>query len=629
MQQTSNDYKQLIRAINKPYDEVYGTITFSDDSTMNIEPSIIPNGSLNIVRQCTSSNSIEYGDVSSDILEMSLLTDKSRYAFYDANIVLDYRIWINNAWEVVHLGVFTITDADRPADDRVKFTAYDPMRKLDKGLPADAISGTPFEVLEFISEYCDYPLAFDEQFIEDNFTNINTNIYLDSTSGIKTCRDAVKVVCQNLGCCARDNRQGSLELYDHHTEVDITLTTNAWEANNIADYTCNFVGLTVTSAKGTFSSISSTEDVGNIMQIPDAPAWDYGVLAELQLMTDRLFDKLNDIVYTPCEIDALSDPSFDCGDRLALVTSSGDTVETIITSYEWKWHGGMEISSKGINPYEQGVSTSDIASTRLLNKESAQSKFTYYTYTNAGVVTLTTSFQRLYRIRFTVGDTTTVTLWHELKMLNTLASENQVITLNYYLDGIKFDREPVHTYGESGYHTLGNQYYLQDVEAGEAHEWEVRAKINSGSAVVDRGDLIAVIQGQNLAPSDKFNGEITIEEEFTPITLHRSIVPLSENLPDTLVRDPDPDEHDYDYQTEWGYYDGEEKYLVFRKPLEVDCADTFTPIALHRRIVALSENMNLTAQAVQYTRITVELEDGVEVNNTRITEDGGTRLTEV
>lgn len=621
MRTTSSGYKDAMKAIDRPYDEVYGTITFADESVLNITPSNIVQDSLNIARQCTDGESIEFGDVSSDILEMSILTDISRYAFYDAQVVLNYRIMVNNAWEVLPLGIFTITTPDRPDKNSVKFTAYDPMRKLDVGLPADAISGTPWEILSFISEACDYPLAFDEQFIIDNFTNVTTNIYLDSTSGIKTYRDAVKVVCQTLGCCARDNRQGSLELYDHHTVVDLTLTISSWYGTpKIADYTCNFVGLTVTSAKGTFSSISSVEDEGNIMQIPDAPAWDYGALAELQLMTDRLFDKLNDVVYTPCEIDMPCDPSLDCGDRLALVTSSGDTVETIITNYEWKWHGGMEITSKGVNPYQDGVSTSDIASTRLLEKSGQGNKFNYYTYTNAGTITLTQSFSRICKIRFTVGDTTTVTLWHEFKWLNTLANESQVITLNYYLDGVKFDREPIHTYGESGYHTWGTQFYLQDVEAGEAHEWEVRAKINSGTCVIDKGDLIAVIQGQNLAPSDKFNGEITIEEEFTPIRLHRRIVPLSENLPDTLVRDPDPDEHDYDYQTEWGYYDGEEKYLVFRKPLEVDCADTFTPIALHRRIVGLTENMYITREKEQYYLVT---EDGDNLT----TEDGDTLVT--
>lgn len=603
MQNTSSAYKTAIRKSDRPYDEVYGTITFSAStglSPLTVNASNIPEGQLSWIRQCITDDELEFGGVFLGTIEMSIYNSTiSRYAFYGARLELDYRINVSDtdtpSYEVIHIGKFTISEADRPDNNTIKFSAYDDMKLLDKAVSADAISGTPYDILAFISEECDYPLAFDEQFIEDNFTNINTNIYLDSASGIKTYRDAVKIVCQNLGCFAQDDRTGQMELRNFSTTPCCTIKYKKTDSDvyscTIAEYTCHYVGLTVTSAKGTFSSISSTEDVGNIMQIPDAPAWDYGVLAELQLMTDRLFDKLNDIVYTPCEISMPSDVSFDCGDRI-LIDTDNDDVETIITSYEWKWHGGMEISSKGVNPYEQGVSTSDIASTRLLNKETAQSKFTYYTYTNAGNITLTTSFQRLYRIRFTVGDTTTVTLWHELKMLNTLAEENQVITLNYYLDGIKFDREPVHTYGESGYHTLGNQFFLQDVEAGEAHEWEVRAKINSGTAIVNRGDLIAVIQGQNLAPSDKFNGEITIEEEFTPIRLHRRIVPLGENL-DIELTEPYPN-------------------LVL--------SDSFIPIRLRRRIVGLAENMSITREKEQFYLVT---EDGDNL----ATEDGDLFIT--
>ena len=597
MQNTSSAYKEKIRLNSRPYDEVYGSVVFSDGTTptLTVSPANIPDDAVNIASQCTSGNDIEFGDVSSRVLNMSLLTDVSRYAFYGATVNLDYRIDINGTFETVHLGIFTITEAERDGN-LVTFKAYDSMRKLDVGLPADAISGSPWEMFEFISEACDYPLAFDEQFILDNFTNTSTEIYLDSTSGIKTYRDAVKVVCQNLGCCARDNRQGYLELYDPHTVVDAELSASDWYSITVADYTCHYVGLTVTSAKGTFSSISSVEDEGNIMQIPDAPAWDYGVLTELQLMTDRLFNKLSGIIYTPCTIDMPSDASFDCGDRLEVTLPNGDTVETIITSYEWKWHGGMSIESKGTNPYQDGVSTSDIASTRLLEKQGEGSKFNYYTYENAGIISLTQSFSRICRIRFIVGDTTTVTLWHEFKWLNTLASENQEITLNYYLDGTKFDYEPVHTYGESGTHTWGTQFWLQDVEAGAPHEWEVRAKINSGSCVISRGDLHALIQGQNLAPSDRFNGEITIEDEFTPIRLHRRVVPIGEDI-DFEYSAPDPD---------------------------IKLTQTIEPLRLHRRIVPLGDNFNITREKEQYYLVTEEI-DG-QVYNIG-TEGGDTLIT--
>ena len=582
-----------MRLDSRPYDEVYGSVAFSDGTTLTINPSIIPENSVNIAGQCVSGDDLEFGDVSSRVLKMSLLTTVSRYAFFGATVTLNYRVMVNGSFETVHLGIFTITDAERDGNI-VSLEAYDGMRRLDKKVSADAISGTVYEMFQFISEECDYPLAFDEQFIEDNFTNTSTIIYLDSTSGIKTYRDAVKIVCQNLGCSARDNRQGSLELYGFHTTVDLSLTSSDWYTITVADYTCRFVGLSITSSKGTFSSISSVEDEGNIMIIPDAPAWDYGVMAELQAMTDRLFDKLDDIVYTPCNINMPSDPSFDCGDRIEVTVPNGDVIETVITSCEWKWHGGMTLESKGTNPYLQSVSTSEIASTRILGKETAGNKFNYYTYVNAGTISLTTTFTRVCRIKFIVGDTTTVTLWHEFKWLNTLASENQEITLNYYLDGVKFDYEPVHTYGEDGTHTWGTQFWLQDVEAGESHEWEVKAKLNSGTCVIGVGDLHALIQGQNLAQADRFDGIIELEDEYTPLVGGQDIISLT----DTVVS-----------------LDTDAPYPTLQ------LTDTYVPLVGGQDIVSLTDDVSLTAQTVQYTRIT---EDG----NTRITEDGGTRLTE-
>lgn len=593
MQNVDTEYRQAIRSTDRPLDEVYGTITFSDGTTLQVTPSIIPSNSISLSRQCIDGDELEFGGVFMGSLDMSIRTDKSRYAFNDARIVLFYRILANNTWKVVKLGEFTVSNPDKVDKNTVKFSADDDMRKLDKPLQSDAMSGTAWDILSLISDITDYPLSFTESDLSQ-FINVNNNIYIDSTSGIRTYRDALKVVCQSLGCFARDNRNGQLELCKFGTEVVRELNTGDWYRIVPADYICSFVGLTVTSAKGTYVSMYSSEEVGNVMEIKDAPAWDYGSEAFLQQKTDRLFNLLRQIVYTPCEIDTFGDPSYDCGDRLKLITSSGDEIETIITSYEWKWHSGMTIESKGANPYESGVSTSDIASTRLLGKEAASSKFNYYTYLNSREISLTTTFQRIVDIRFTVGSTTTVTLWHEFKWLNTLLNENQEITLNYYLDGIKFDYEPVQTYGENGTHTWGTQFWLQELEAGEAHEWEVQAKLNSGSCVISRGDLHALIQGQNLAPQDEFDGAINIEDTYVPIKLHRTIMPIVEDV------------------------------LVFTdEPLIITLSDAMPVIKSHRTIMPITDTMRLTAQAVEYTRTTEDGED------TRTTEDGGIRVTEV
>ena len=595
MQNVDTEYRQAIRSTHRPLDEVYGTITFSDGTTLQVTPSIIPSNSISLSRQCIDGDELEFGGVFMGSLDMSIRTDKSRYAFNDARIVLFYRILANNSWKVVKLGEFTVSNPDKVDKNTVKFSADDDMRKLDKPLLSDAISGTAWDVLSLISDITDYPLSFTESDLSQ-FVNVNDNLYIDSTSGIRTYRDALKVVCQSLGCFARDNRNGQLELCKFGTEVVRELNTGDWYSLVPADYICSFVGLTVTSAKGTYVSMYSSEEVGNVMEIKDAPAWDYGIEEVLQQKTDRLFNVLRQIVYTPCEIDTFGDPSYDCGDRLKLITSSGDEIETIITSYEWKWHNGMTIESKGANPYESGVSTSDIASTRLLGKEAASSKFTYYTYLNSREISLTTTFQRIVDIRFTVGSTTTVTLWHEFKWLNTLLNENQEITLNYYLDGIKFDYEPVQTYGENGTHTWGTQFWLQELETGEAHEWEVQAKLNSGSCVISRGDLHALIQGQNLAPQETFDGLIELSDEYTPFIAGFDIVGLTDSVT-----------------------------LATQRPQTISLSDSVTAFVAGFEIIGLADNVRLRTAYVQFNIVSEDDDFNIvsEDGQFRIVSEGG------
>lgn len=591
MQNVTSDYKTAIRSIDKPYDEVYGTVTFSDNTTLSITPAIIPERTCTISRQCIDGDDLEFGGVYSDQLEMQLITNKSRYAFFGARVVLDYKILVNGSYEVVHLGQFTISDAERQGDI-IKLTAYDDMRLLDVPLLSDAVSGQPWDILSFISQTCNYPLSFTQDSLSA-FVNTTTNLYFDSTSGLQTYRDMLKAVCQCLGCSARDDRTGQMQLFKYNNTVVDELTAGDWYDITIADYECQYVALSVTSAKGTYIARLTGEQTGNYMKIPDAPAWDYGIDEVLQAQTNAIFSVISNIVYTPVEIDTIDDPSFDVGDTIEITTIDGDTIQTIITSYEWTWGGGMTLVSKGVNPYMSGVSTSDIGSTRLLGKDQQASKFTYYTYVNGGAKSLTTTFKQLYHIRFVVGSTTTVTLWHEFKWLNELANENQEVTLNYYFDGTKFDYEPTHTYGEDGYHTWDTQFWLQEVEAGSTHEWEVWAKVNSGDCTIDIGDLHALLQGQNLEPQEKFNGELEITDECTPWSRHRRVASLTDNVFITkVVVNPD-----------------------------IEITDTYTPWTRHRTIATLTDSMSLTAQAVQYTRVT---EDG----NIRVTEEGDSRLTE-
>lgn len=375
-------YKTAIRKASRPYNTVYGTLTFPDNTTMPITDSIIPSNSLSISRQCIDDDELMFGGVFSSVLKISLLTDLERYAFYGAKIELTFKIEVEeDTFLEVPLGVFTVADAERPTD-RVTLTCYDNMTLLDKQLGGTFITGTPWEVFQVVSQITEMPLGFTE---EDLTAFPNYTYQLDATEerGIHTYRDVVKEICQLLGCFAYADRDGSLQIKGFSLVSDTSLTRGDWYTLLPADYTCKYVGISISSLSGTYSAhTSGLLDQGLVMIIEDAPAWDVGSEEAQQAKTDNLFNYLQLIdEYTPVDMDMPSDPTFDCGDRVELVTKNG-TIYTLITSIEWRFHQGMSIESNGLNPYLEGASVLANESSRILAQAVEKSKLQFISFTN-------------------------------------------------------------------------------------------------------------------------------------------------------------------------------------------------------------------------------------------------------
>ena len=400
MYSTSAEYKTAMRAASRPYDTVYGTITFSDDTTLTVDSSVMPTNSISISKQCIDGGELMFGGVFSSELKFSVITNKDRYAFFGATIELFYKIQTGTTtegttvipvYETIPLGIFTVVDAER-LSNQVNLTADDNMTLLDKEIGSALITGNAWEVLTQVEEQTSYELAFDQSFL-NQFVNSDITYQLSASeeNGIKTYRDVVKEVCQQLGCFALDDRTGKLTLKKFSMTANLQLSYADWYSMIPADYKCKYVALSITSLAGTYTkTVDDITEVGNVMVIEDAPAWDYGSEEALQLKTDNLFTYLRTIEYTPVDLDMPSDPSFDCGDMLQLIPRNGTpaTINTIITSYEWKFHQGMTITSEGVNPYLSGNTALATESSRILNQAVERSKLQFVTFTNSKAVTI-------------------------------------------------------------------------------------------------------------------------------------------------------------------------------------------------------------------------------------------------
>lgn len=411
------EYQTAIRAAGRPLDLVEGTIIFTDATTMSIDSSVLLSNAISISKQCVDGDSLMFGGVFTSVLTLSLLTDKDRYAFFNARIDLIYKITIGYTepedpndepepiFETIPLGVFYVADATRTRDT-VNLTAYDSMTLLDKELGDAQITGSAWDAFNLISTFCQYPLAFTQEDLSQ-FVNTEFAISGSALDGLKTYRDVVKQLCQLLGCFALDDRTGRLALKKFSTTPDITLGDNEtgeypWYTYVPADYESAFVGVSITSSQQTYQKHAEGAVVaGSMLVMEDAPAWDYGTEEANTEKTNNIYGLLYDderqqpvFTYTPGSVDMPSDATFECGDMIRFYTQySDEPYDFIITSIEWKFHNGMDLESVGINPILESSSTSATEGGRLLSQSVEKSRLQFVTFTNSSEIKLNSIHQ--------------------------------------------------------------------------------------------------------------------------------------------------------------------------------------------------------------------------------------------
>jgi hypothetical protein len=418
---------------------------------------------------------------------------------------------------------------------------------------------------------------------------------------ITTYRDFVSSIATVVGGFATATGDGKLTIRSFaDSEVVFKFEAKNRVAGSVfSDYVTNYDGIVITDASTGASMYYFAEDAadGISINIGSNALLQFGTEEVKTAQRQRLAEVAHSIAYVPFQLAILNCPVFELGDLIECEggVAGSETITCCVMAIDWTFKATTTMQGFGADPnLTAGKSRTDKALTTAL-KQSKESGITYYPYINTTAVSLTTTAQRLYRIAFATADTTDVELWHEVKWNVTTENNTPVeITYEYYLDGVKFDYEPVDTWTD-GYHSMPHPYWLLEVSGGETHYWEVRAKINGGSAVASIGDVHALLKGQKLVGQVKFDGNIKIQDTYTPWSRHRRVASLTDNVFITKV--------------------------VVNPNIEI--TDTYTPWTRHRTIATLTDSMSLTAQTVQYTRV-LENED-----TERVTEDGGTRITEV
>lgn len=558
MYNVSQDYIDATK-LSTIADYVTGTITLSDGTVIEITDADIALGTLNINKQCLDGDTLMFGCAAAAKLDISIYSDTSRYAFYDAEISLTYYLRTHVAedeedediYEAVPLGVYYVKDVDRQFD-KLNITAYDGLSKLDVGIGSLIFSGNPFVILSGVCEASGLELGMTELELQA-LPNGEEIIQLDKTTNCKSYRDIVRYVAQMLGGFVAVDRYGRLivRTFGNVSSIVDSLAEKNRYSYKPQDYSCQYCRISITSSKNTFIS-EDPETEGLTMYIQDAPAWDYGLTQTLQARADALLEYLLTVFYTPGELTIPSNPAYDCGDLIEMTYSNGDSLYFLVTEINWAYRGNTDLTSVGTNPHFNDVESIPSGGSSSGGGSSSADKLTLLTYTNFSPIEVeanNTDWHRIIRIIFVTNSETSVMFLanidcdvtppdkeievampvkDDLGNLTSITLTNgntiDVISGTLTTDGngelefmYKYDNEEVRSFHPKDLVGLGNNLislYFPISYASErsVHTFELHMKSDGSAVVIPANNIQAAIFGQHLADTELWDGIISLED---------------------------------------------------------------------------------------------------------------------
>ena len=293
------------------------------------------------------------------------------------------------------------------------------------------------------------------------------------------------------------------------------------------------------------------------VKINSAPAWDYGTKESLVERTENLLSELKKIRYVPCELSAVSDPRYDCGDMVSLPLDEGTTIDTIVTKITWRL-GRMEITGTGKNPYLYGIAPKKTQIIRELQQQTTSNKMIFYSFFNStDVVASGTEVKPLASVTFVTVEDTSAMFLAQLPVVAaaedvvTTTSEERTVTVRdsagaeatvldangnpltltlttvntdtrpgtvdleifYYLNGSLLEYQMVERL-TAGPHILSLFHPFSELKGNTSHKFEVKILASGGTVTVAKRALRATITGQGLSATTVWDGTLTVEESW-------------------------------------------------------------------------------------------------------------------
>lgn len=491
--------------------------------------------SLNYSNACSDSKDVTFGSARiGQIQAVFVNINIPVFTWRGRVIALQYGLEIDNqhTTEWIDVGVFTVAKADW-TDTGVNITAYDNMSLLDAPFGATDSEGNYFGFLELIESLSGVENGMTAQDCAALPNGQETFILRDGIGSLRSLASALATAAGGFATITPDGKL-VIKSFNSLEVVETLKAKHRIVGSSFSDFVTNYIGITINDVQSgeALDYYIEGATAGVLINIGSSPLLQYGYDFSINRMRQNVANVADSIRYTPFTIATLNCPVYDLGDLIRCEggVAGSSALTCCVMSIEWSFKNTIQLQGFGADPnLSAGQSRTDRELSNLANRKKDDS-ISYYTYINADALTLSETETSLYKIKFAVAKQTTITGWHEIKLLSTLGAEDQAVTLHYYYDDEELPRHPVNTYGESGYHMFKGDYFFLDVSPDGAHQFEVKAEINSGSATIATGDLIALLMGQKMDVSKATSGDIYITEHIAPVYLGQSIAAFTESV---------------------------------------------------------------------------------------------------
>ena len=571
------------------------------DSVAFTEDNILE-GSYSYTEMCVKSSEIKLGGVFIGTLNLTFLQDfvdrfprgswKDRVITCSIGLYLGTNANNEEIWEDIPIKPYTIDDPQH-SELGLDIVAYDAMNRFNQPIQMNLTSGNLYGMASLACLNCGVTLGMtaEEMAALPNGDQI-FGLYPDND--IQTWQDLIYYIAVAVGGFATIDRNGELVFCTWHLTPDIEIgIDDRFKGGKWSDFATSYTAVKVTDiASGEVSYYAVEQDTGMTMDLGAHPLLQYGLPEVREQQARNILNAIQNLRYTPFSSSSLIDPALDLGDVISYTNGIPNGALGCVMRMDFSFSKGATVKGYGKNPAQSGAKTPQDKAIAQQAKNQKNQSIIYYPYINSEEIEIGTTERRLYRIAFATAEPTTVEMAHEMKLLSEFTASTQGIHLYYYYDGDLLTYEPQETYDEEGYHILKGDYWIQGVEAGVTHYWEVKAKVDSGTATIAINDLRALLKGQGMVASVGFDGNLELADEYEPWDIGMDVVSLTDAV------------------------------VVTRQAAGVafTLSDVFTAWSIGQNVVQLTDTFDLKGDAPQYNRITTD-------GDSRVTTDGDQRVT--